>query len=91
VAALAGSLSTRFLRSGWGFDWLYDRVFVRPFEWLTRVNARDVVDRLVAGATGGLLMVLSRALRWTQNGRVRWYAAGAALGAVLIAAAVVIL
>jgi NADH-quinone oxidoreductase subunit L len=80
----------RFLRSGWGFDWIYDQVFVKPFMLLAKVNARDVVDRLFDGV-GGLNMLLSKGLRWTQNGRVRWYAAGAAAGAVLIAAVVVLL
>ena len=80
----------RFLFGGWGFDLLYDRVFVRPFTWLAGVNTRDIVDRVFDGV-GGLFMVLSRAFRWTQNGRVRWYAAGLAAGAVLIVAAVVLL
>ncbi len=80
----------RFLQGGWGFDWAYDRLFVRPFVWLAAVNARDVVDRIFDGV-GGLSMLLSRALRVTQNGRVRWYAAGMAAGAVVIVAAVVLL
>jgi NADH-quinone oxidoreductase subunit L len=80
----------RFLESGWGFDWAYDHLVVRPFVWLARVNVRDVVDRIYDGI-GGLLMLLSRAFRWTQNGKVRWYAAGLGLGAVLIVAAVVLL
>jgi len=80
----------RFLQGGWGFDWLYDQVFVKPFMLLAKVNVRDVVDRVFDGV-GGLNMLLSRGLRWTQNGRVRWYAAGAAAGAVLIVAAVVLL
>ena len=57
---------------------------------LARINAKDVVDRIFDGI-GGLLMLLSRAFRWTQNGRVRWYAAGLAAGAALIVAAVVLL
>jgi len=79
-----------YLQNGWGFDWLYDRLFVRSFVWLARINTRDVVDRIFDGV-GGLFMLLSRAFRWTQNGRVRWYAAGLAAGAVLIVAAVVLL
>jgi len=78
-----------FLQVGWGFDWVYDRLFVRPFVWLARINIRDVVDRLADGV-GGLFMLLSRGFRWTQNGRVRWYAAGLAAGAALILAAVVL-
>jgi NADH-quinone oxidoreductase subunit L len=80
----------RFLQGGWGFDWLYDRMFVRPFVWLARVNVRDIADRIADGV-GGLFLLLSRAFRWTQNGRVRWYAAGLAAGAVLIVAAVVLI
>jgi NADH-quinone oxidoreductase subunit L len=80
----------RFFSGGMGFDWLYDRVIVRPFLWLCNVNKRDVADRISDGA-GGLSMLFSRVLRFTQNGRVRWYAAGVAAGAVLVIAAAVLL
>jgi NADH-quinone oxidoreductase subunit L len=73
-----------------GFDWLYDRAIVRPFVALWKVNERDVADRISDGV-GGLSMLFSRAFRWTQNGRVRWYAAGVAAGAVLVIAAAVLL
>ncbi|HEY9595497.1 MAG TPA: NADH-quinone oxidoreductase subunit L [Spirochaetia bacterium] len=86
----AAAPAVRFLESGWGFDWIYDRLIVRPFVWIARINVRDVVDRIFDGI-GGLLMLLSRAFRWTQNGKVRWYAAGFGVGAVLIVAAVVLL
>ena len=89
VAARTSSLG-RFLQEGWGFDWLYDRLFVKPFVWLARINVRDIVDRAADGV-GALFMLLSRVTRWTQNGRVRWYAAGLAAGAALIVAAVVLL
>ncbi len=85
--AHAGS---RFLFSGWGFDAIYDRLLVRPFNWITRVNARDVVDLLAVGV-GGLSMAFSRLFRSAQTGRIRWYAAGLALGAVLVVAAAVAL
>jgi NADH-quinone oxidoreductase subunit L len=89
AASARRATPVRFLQAGWGFDWLYDLLFVRPFVWLARINFRDIVDRLFDGL-GGLFMLLSRAFRWTQNGRVRWYAAGIAAGAVLIVAAVVL-
>ncbi len=80
----------RYFFGGMGFDWLYDRLLVRPFAWLWKLNERDVADRISDGV-GGLSMLLSRVFRWTQNGRVRWYAAGAAAGAVLVIAAAVLL
>ncbi len=39
VAALHG-----FLLSGWGFDRLYQALFVGPFFWLARVNRTDFID-----------------------------------------------
>jgi len=84
------SALSSFLTGGMGFDWVYDRAFVRPFVSLWEVNRRDVADRISDGV-GGLSMLLSRVFRWTQNGRVRWYAAGVALGAVLVIAAAVML
>jgi NADH-quinone oxidoreductase subunit L len=84
------SALSRFLTGGMGFDWVYDRAFVRPFVSLWEVNRRDVADRISDGV-GGLSMLLSRVFRWTQNGRVRWYAAGVAVGAALVIAAAVML
>ncbi|HVO38673.1 MAG TPA: NADH-quinone oxidoreductase subunit L [Spirochaetia bacterium] len=80
----------RFFLGGMGFDWLYDRAFVRPFLWLWKLDEHDVADRIPDGV-GGLSMLLSRVVRLTQNGRVRWYAAGVAVGAVLVIAAAVLL
>jgi NADH-quinone oxidoreductase subunit L len=90
AGALARPALVRFLETGFGFDRAYDTLFVRPFAWIARINSRDAVDRGVEGV-GSFVMLLSRGLRWTQNGRVRWYAAGLAVGAVAIAAVVVVL
>ena len=78
----------RFLHGGMGFDWLYDRLFIRPYVWLARVNRGDVIDVLYTSLA--LLGVQSyRALSATENGRVRWYAAGMAAGAILLVALLV--
>ena len=72
-----------FFFAGWGFDWLYDHLFVRPLGWLARVNKNDVVDqpfRGLAGAANAANVLLAR----TQTGRLRWYAAAVALGAVVV-------
>ncbi|WP_263366294.1 NADH-quinone oxidoreductase subunit L [Edaphobacter bradus] len=71
--------------AGWGFDWMYDRLFVRPFQWLARKSASDPADVPVNGLAQ--MTVLSyRALRLTQTGRVRWYATGLAMGTAVILA-----
>jgi NADH-quinone oxidoreductase subunit L len=68
---------------GWGFDWLYDRVLVKPYLWLVRFNSRDFIDVVVE--TIPLLMRKGHdVLSATENGRVRWYAASIAAGAAAV-------
>ena len=38
-----------FWLGGWGFDWVYERVFVRPVKWFARVARNDLVDYVVGG------------------------------------------
>jgi NADH-quinone oxidoreductase subunit L len=79
-----------FLRSGWGFDWLYDRALVQPVLFLARINRADIVDRFYDG-----IAVFFRAahglVRRTQTGQVRWYAAGLAVGSIAVIASAVLL
>ena len=86
----AGGPLERFLLSGFGFDALYDRLLVRPYNWIARVNSGDVVDgiyTLIARAFGGLSRMFIR----SQTGNLRWYAAGLAFGAAVTIAIVVFL
>lgn len=69
----------------WGFDWLYDRIFVQPFLWAALVNKDDFIDWFYTGIAR-LTQVLYRAFQLTQTGLVRWYAAGIAVGSVLFLA-----
>jgi len=74
--ALAG-----FWFGGWGFDTLYEHIFVRPFLALARLNRNDIVD----ACYGGLVVAsrtLNRALSRTVTGRVRAYAAWVAVGSL---------
>jgi NADH-quinone oxidoreductase subunit L len=73
----------RFWQAGWGFDWLYDRLFVHPVLALAHLIRGDVVDALYNGIAG-VSWFGYRALSATENGRVRWYAAGIALGSIVL-------
>jgi len=78
-----GSALHRWWLAGWGFDWLYDWVFVRPVVWLAEISREDVLDLLyqaVALASRTAWSLVS----FTQSGRLRWYAMGIALGAALL-------
>ncbi|NBC34438.1 MAG: NADH-quinone oxidoreductase subunit L [Alphaproteobacteria bacterium] len=65
--------------AGFGFDALYERLFVRPWHALARTLRDDPADRPAAGLAG-LSLGGYRLLRETQTGRVRWYAASLAGG-----------
>ncbi|AFM27371.1 NADH-quinone oxidoreductase subunit L [Desulfomonile tiedjei] len=90
AATRFGSVIHEYWYAGFGFDWLYRRVFIVPFVWISSKNRADIVDSLYAGiakVTGWLNGVLSR----TQTGLVRHYAVGIAVGAILAAAFMVFL
>lgn len=73
----------RFWFSGWGFDALYDIVFVQPYVYLCRINKRDVVDKMYDGMVSGAEF-FNRIFARTQSGIMRWYIMGIVIGAVLI-------
>lgn len=91
ATAVAQSAPGRFLSAwwfaAWGFDWLYDKLFVQPYLLLCRVLQRDPIDRgirvvpLAARSANALLAT-------SQTGQVRWYAASIAGGAVLVLAVI---
>jgi NADH-quinone oxidoreductase subunit L len=73
----------RFWFSGWGFDTLYDRMLVKPFIFISKINKSDITDKLYTGmaaATGEIYKLLSK----TQSGSLRWYIMGLVVGAILI-------
>jgi NADH-quinone oxidoreductase subunit L len=71
-----------FWRIGWGIDWLYQQVFVRAYSWLAESLRSDYVDSLFTGIAE-LVGALNTLLARTQNGVLRWYSGGIALGAVI--------
>jgi NADH-quinone oxidoreductase subunit L len=93
VTALAQSPPGRRLhawwRAAWGFDWLYDRLFVRPYLLLCRLLGRDPIDRGM-GLLATLAQAGHRATSRTQTGQLRWYALSLVGGAVLLLGLVLI-
>ncbi len=80
----------RFWSTGWGFDRLYDALFVQPFIQIARLNKKDVIDRIFVGVAG-LCLGCHRALSRTQTGLVRQYAMGIAVGSIILIAIVILL
>jgi NADH-quinone oxidoreductase subunit L len=74
-----------FLLYGWGFDALYNALFVKPFIWISAINKDDVVDKFYEGL-GWITNAFHDVFVKTQSGIVRWYIMGIVIGAVIILA-----
>ena len=93
VSAVANSGIGRVLSAwwfaAWGFDWIYDKLFVKPYLLISHILRKDPVDRSI-----GLIPRLARgghvAMSKTETGQLRWYTASIAVGAVLVLGAVVV-
>lgn len=77
-------------RNAWGFDYLYERLFVKPFVTLARYNRQDCVDTVV-GLVPASAKLAHRLLSLTQNGQTRWYAVSISAGALCVIAAIVLI
>lgn len=85
AASRVGKTLHRFWFADWGFDWCYDKLFVQPTIWIARINKGDFVDAFYRGIAE-INRLLYVALSRSENGRVRWYAAGVAMGTVVFVA-----
>ena len=94
VTRIAANPLSRLLsswwRNAWGFDWLYNVLFVKPYVSVSRYNRLDGVD-VVVGLIPASANIAHRMLSVTQNGRIRWYALTIAAGALCVIAAAVLM
>lgn len=89
VSAVASSRGGRLLSQlwlhAWGFDWLYERLFVRPYLQLTQILASDPCDRVME-LPAWFARLSNQLLGRTVSGKLRWYAASMGLGTLLVLA-----
>ncbi|BAN48219.1 NADH-quinone oxidoreductase subunit L [Metapseudomonas resinovorans] len=93
VTAVSQSAPGRFLGAwwyaAWGFDWLYDLLFVKPYLAICRLLRRDPIDGSI-GLIPRLVRVGNGTLSRSQTGQLRWYAVSIVGGAVLVLGAVLL-
>jgi len=82
-ATFSHSRLNRFFEKGWGFDKLYNTVFVRPIVWLSDIDKNDFFDLWNIGLSK-LALLLNRMLSTTQNGKMRWYLLSIVIGIAII-------
>ncbi len=85
AASAPGRLLTLWWFNAWGFDWLYDKVFVQPYLGMARLLQSDPLNALM-NTPAVLARWGGRGLTLSENGQVRWYAASMGLGAVIVVA-----
>lgn len=93
VTRIANSAPGRFFSTwwfhAWGFDWLYDKVFVKPYLGIAKLLQRDPLNSLM-----NLPAIFSRwgnrGLTVSENGQVRWYIASMGVGAVVVLALLIL-
>jgi len=73
----------RFWFNGWGFDTLYNTLFVRPFVFIATINKNDVIDKFYTGLVR-VAEFFNQVFVKTQSGILRWYIMGILIGAILI-------
>ena len=82
-APFSHSLVNRFFEKGWGFDKLYDILFVKPVVWLSVIDKKDFFDLWNIGLAR-LALFFNRTLSVTQNGKMRWYLLSFVIGIAII-------
>jgi NADH-quinone oxidoreductase subunit L len=80
----------RFLQAGFGFDWIYKQLLVRPYIWTARINKNDFLD-WVTSAFIYTSRYSNLLLSKTVTGNLRWYAACVGIGAVILLGIVILL
>ncbi|WP_110647853.1 NADH-quinone oxidoreductase subunit L [Salinicola peritrichatus] len=85
VADRRGARLWTLWHNAWGFDALYDRLFVRPYRGLVWLNRGDWINAL-CNLAPWLARVSHHGLRLTQTGRLRHYALSMVLGSTLLLA-----
>ena len=85
-----GRLLSAWWLAGWGFDWLYDKLFVRPYLLICQLLGHDPIDRSI-GLVPQLVRGGNALLTRSETGQIRWYATSIAGGAVLVLAVLLFL
>lgn len=82
-APFSHSRLNKYFEKGWGFDKLYDTLFVKPVVWLSVIDKKDFFDLWNTGLAG-IALFFNRTLSVTQNGKMRWYLLSFVIGIAII-------
>lgn len=78
-----GKFLYSFWYKGWGFDWLYNQVFVKPYRFIAYLLKSDPIN-LLLDQLKYLSQYLGQISALSVNGYVRWYLTSMVLGAIVV-------
>jgi NADH-quinone oxidoreductase subunit L len=90
TSVFRNSRISNFFLAGWGFDRIYDALFVKPVVWLAEIDRKDIIDLIynyISRGTNYFHILISK----TQNGKLRWYALAFSAGIVILLAFMILL
>ena len=94
VTAVATSGPGRLLNTlffnAFGFDWLYDKIFIKPYLGIAWLLKSDPLNGLM-NIPALLSRVAGKGLLVSENGYLRWYVASMSIGAVVVLALLMVL
>lgn len=79
----AGKPIGKLWLNAWGFDWLYNLVFVLPYQGIAKLIHRDPFD-LMMSVMATVVGLFNRLSVMMVTGSLRWYAASMSLGALIV-------
>lgn len=77
------SIISKFFYNGWGFDLLYNILFVKPIVFLSEIDKKDFIDWFYNVTVKGVSSI-NGFISLTQNGKLRWYVMALTIGIILI-------
>ncbi|MCR3756577.1 MAG: NADH:quinone oxidoreductase subunit L [Sodalis sp. Ppy] len=83
AASAPGRFFSVWWLHAWGFDWLYDKIFVKPYLAVSRLLVHDPFNAMI-NIPALLVRWVGRGLTVSENGQLRWYAVSMGLGAVIV-------
>ncbi|MGV3346009.1 NADH-quinone oxidoreductase subunit L [Enterobacteriaceae bacterium LUAb1] len=93
VTRIGNSTPGRFFSTwwfaAWGFDWLYNIIFVQSYLLIAGLLKRDPFNSLL-NVPARLARVAGKALLLSENGYLRWYVASIGIGAVAVLALIMV-
>ncbi|MXP67312.1 NADH-quinone oxidoreductase subunit L [Pantoea sp. Aalb] len=85
-----GRFFYKWLFIGLGFDWIYDKIFVKTYLYIAYLLHRDPIN-LLMNLPILIVRISNKGLLMSINGNLRWYIASISVGSLIVIALMMIM